>query len=327
MTAILTLDIGGSKTAITLWQVTCACPRLLHTATVPTDYTDADGLITHLRQFCQTAAINAANNIDITEIEACALAIAGPTNTADGLLRLTNNPLVLDITELYPIFPACRFTVLNDLEALAYALPHLPPSSLQQLNPNAVPNPHAAHIPRLAAAVGTGFGAAALLNGGRVLPTEAGHCRFAPADAAQAQLLADLNLNTITNETLLSGDGLQRIYTALNPHSAPLTAAEINSAAQLRHPAALAATDMFSSCLGTALGNLAITFLAGGGIFLAGGVCQKLGPLLNARLLMQALVIPGPFAAYLEALPVCRITDANAVSLGAAAFADRTLLG
>ncbi len=324
MTAILTLDIGGSKTAISLWQATCACPRLLHTAAVPTDYTDADGLITHLRQFCQTAANN-GHNAD--EIEACALAIAGPTNRADGLLRLTNNPLVLDITELYPHFPACRFTVLNDLEALAYALPHLAASSLQQLNPNAAHDPNAARFTRLAAAVGTGFGAAALLNGGRVLPTEAGHCRFTPADAAQAKLPAALHLNTITNETLLSGDGLERIYTALNPQAAPLTAAEINSNAQLGCPAALAATDMFSSCLGTALGNLAVTFLAGGGIFLAGGVCQKLGPLLNARLLMQALVIPGPFAAYLAALPVCRITDANAVSLGAAAFADRTLLG
>ena len=321
MTAILTLDVGGSKTAISLWQATCACPRLLHTATVPTDYTDAAGLIPHLRQFFQTAADNNYN------IEACALAIAGPTNTADGLLRLTNNPLVLDITELYPLFPSCRFTVLNDLEALAYALPHLAPSSLQQLNPHAAHDPNAARFTRLAAAVGTGFGAAALLNGCRVLPTEAGHCRFAPADAAQAKLLVTLNLDTISNETLLSGDGLQRIYAALNPQAAPLTAAEVNTAARMGHPAALSATDMFSSCLGTALGNLAVTFLASGGIFLAGGVCQKLGTLLNAALLMQSLVIPGPFAAYLAALPVWQITDPNAVSLGAAAQADRTLLG
>ena len=320
MTAILTLDVGGSKTAISLWQATCACPRLLHTATVPTDYTDAAGLIPHLRQFRQTAADNNYN------IEACALAIAGPTNTADGLLRLTNNPLVLDITELYPLFTSCRFTVLNDLEALAYALPHLAPSSLQQLNP------HAAHDPktrftRLAAAVGTGFGAAALLNGGRVLHTEAGHCRFSPADTAQAKLLAALNFDTTSNETLLSGNGLQRIYAALNPQAAPLTAAEVNTAARMGHPDALSATDMFSSCLGTALGNLAVTFLASSGIFLAGGVCQKLGPLLNPALLMQSLVIPGPFAAYLAALPVWQITDPNAVSLGAAAQADRILLG
>lgn len=314
MTHILSLDIGGSKTQIALWQCTCAAPILQKTVTFPTDYADERALIPRLRQF----------TADADDVAAAAIAFAGAEN-ADGALKLTNNPCTLDITNLRQALPPnCRLTVLNDLAALAYALNWLPGAALQSLNPQADFSQN--HVVKLAAACGTGFGAAALLPGGRCLPTEAGHCRFAPANAEQAALCASIG-GHITNETLLSGAGLSRIHTALGTAAPPLAPAAVNARAAAGDVQALQAVRLFSGALGAALGNLALVTLCSGGVYLAGGVCQKLAPLLDAAALVANFVIPGPFAAALAKIPVYLITDPAAVSLGAAVYADRTLLG
>ncbi len=314
MTHILTLDIGGSKTQIALWQAACAAPILQKTAIFPTDYADEQTLIPRLRQFLA----------DTGGVEAAAIAFAG-AEAADGTLKLTNNPCALNITNLRQALPAgCRLTVLNDLAALAHAINWLPGAALRDLNPQA---DHSQNLAvKLATACGTGFGAAALLPGGRVMPTEAGHCRFAPANAKQAALCAGIGGN-ISNETLLSGAGLARIYAALSPAAPPLTPAEINARAAAGDAQALQAVRLFSGSLGAALGSLALVTLCSGGVYLAGGVCQKLSPLLDAAALVESFVIPGPFAAALAKIPIYLITDPAAVSLGAAIYADRTLLG
>lgn len=314
MTHILTLDIGGSKTQIALWQASCAAPLLQKAAIFPTDYADEQALIPLLSQFLA----------DADDIEAAAIAFAGAEGT-DGTLRLTNNPCALDIAKLRQALPAgCRLTVLNDLAALAHAINWLPGAALKNLNPQAAFDQ--THAVKLAAACGTGFGTAALLPGGRVMPTEAGHCRFAPANAEQAALCAGIGGN-ITNETLLSGAGLARIYAALASQQPQADAAAVNAKAAAGDTQALRAVWLFSGCLGAALGNLALVTLCSGGVYLAGGVCQKLAPLLDAAALVDSFVIPGPFAAALAKIPIYLITDPAAVSLGAAAYADRTLLG
>lgn len=314
MTQILTLDIGGSKTQITLWQCTCAAPILQKTAAFPTDYASEQKLITRLHQFLT----------DTCDLEATAVAFAG-AERADGTLRLTNNPCTLDVSRLRQALPSgSRLTVLNDLAALAHAINWLPGTALKNLNPQAEHSQ--TRTVKLATACGTGFGAAALLPGGQAIHTEAGHCRFAPANAAQAALCASIGSN-ITNETLLSGAGLSRIYTALSPDSPPLPPDAINALATEGDALALQTVRLFSGCMGSALGNLALVTLCSGGVYLAGGVCQKLAPLLDEAAIIDSFVIPGPFAAALAKIPIYLITDPAAVSLGAAIYADRMLLG
>lgn len=317
MTTILTIDIGGTKTEAALWQSSCTQPRLLQKCRFATDFADETGLLARLTPL----------NID-DELAAVTLAAAGRPNNADGYLTLTNNPCKLDAVSLQMALPPnARLTVLNDLEALAYALPYLPGSSLLSLNPQADNSLLNALYPRLAAACGTGFGAAALLPGLRALPTEAGHCRFAPANAEQAALCQKLAAaGALTNEALLSGQGLANIYQAISAQQPNRTPAAIAAAARSGEPAAQKAVREFSLILGAALGNLALSYLCGG-VYLAGGVCQGLGKLLDGAALMAGLVIPGPFAAYLQKLPVMLITDESATNFGAAMYAERFLLG
>ena len=81
MSKILTIDCGGSKTAITIWQSSCAAlPQPVAELTIPTDFADEQGLLPHLQQLCAEQLV-----------EAAVLAVAGPTNSEDGRLGLTNN--------------------------------------------------------------------------------------------------------------------------------------------------------------------------------------------------------------------------------------------
>lgn len=319
MTAILTLDIGGSKTELTLWQSDCRMPYRLDSLIIPTDYPDESGLQAPLNQLCG----------DRQDIEAAVLAIAGPVSSQDGCLHLTNNPCRIDTAALHALLPRdCRLSALNDLEALAYSIDMLTPDRLLQLKPGE----HHPYGIRLAAAIGTGFGMAAILPGKRVLPTEAGHTTFAPETAAQAALCRQIaaELPTPTVEHLLSGDGLARIFNTLHPQPQPLSAAEITGLAASDQPLAAAARQsisLFSGIAGTALANMALIFLASGGIYLGGGVIAHLGGLFDCDAFAAAFTKEGAFRDMLADTPVYLITDPAAVSLGAAIYAEHRLLG
>lgn len=318
MTTILTIDIGGTKTEAALWQSCCTQPKLLQKCRFATTYPDEQAL---------WAALAPLGIGDDTE--AAVLAVAGRINNTDGDITLTNNPCKLNISRLQAALPVgCRLSVLNDLEALAFALPYLAPSAACGLNPTAATDKLYAPGPRLVAACGTGFGAAALLPGMRVLPTEAGHSRFTPANAQQADICRKICPTapySLTVENLLCGRGLAAIYTATSG-IAPTDAAAVCAAAQQGNAAAVQTVAMFSQMLGSALANLALCYLPGT-IYLAGGVCRNLGSLLSGKALHSGLIIPGPFADYLADLPVMLITEEAPTLLGAVMYAERFLLG
>lgn len=319
MTTILTIDIGGTKCEAALWQSSCTQPMLLQKLRFSSNFADETEL------FAQIHPLPA-------DLEAAVIAVAGRIDSADGEIHLTNNPCTLNIAKIRAALPAhCRLALLNDLEALAHAIPYLPPSALLDVNPHADFSRQYSPLPCLAAAVGTGFGAAVCLPGGRVLPTEAGHTVFAPTNSAQAEICRKIAAAHSTNsdfvistEFLLSGAGLSRIHHALTGQN--LTPADITLALSQNDSAAHQTITMFSAILGAALGNLALISLPSG-VYLAGGVLQHLAPYIDKFALMQAFSISGPFAGYLAALPLQIITDDAPTLLGAVMYAEHFLLG
>lgn len=318
MTTILTIDIGGTKCEAALWQSSCTQPRLLQKLHIPTDFADESALMARLFPLPP-------------DLEAAVFALAGRLGDHDGdsdTIRLTNNSCTIHPGHLAAQLPSgCRLAVLNDLEALAHAIPHLPPSSCQDINPTADFARLYSPSPRLAVAAGTGFGAAVLLPGFRVLPTEAGHTAFAPLNATQAEIcrhIANKTKHPVTCEDLLSGSGLSRIHQALTGQD--LTPAQICAAATAADTSALGTVSQFSAMLGAALGNLALCYLPGG-LYLGGGVLRHLSPIIDHAALMANLAGAGPFADYLAALPVQLITEESPTLLGAVMYAERFLLG
>lgn len=330
MSNILTIDCGGSKCAITVWQSSCcALPQPLAELTVPTDFADEQGLLLHLQPLCREYLP-----------EAAVLAVAGPTDSADGRLRLTNNPCWLDLAELRRGLPdIAHWAVLNDLAAFAWALPALKhyPNILQTLNPGAAEGPGLQGV-CLAAAAGTGLGVAARLPGGRIVSTEAGHCSYAPETEAQMELWQGLRrfIARPCYEDLLSGRGLVNIVRAVCPAEAyrPLQPAEVTALAQSSQgdEAELAAAcrrsfQLFSEAAGAALSNLALCYLSSGGVYIGGGVIAKIGSLFDGEIFRRAFFKACPFQDKLRQIPVYLIRQENTVSLGAACHAEAMLLG
>ena len=265
------------------------------------------------------------------------LAVAGPV--AGREIRLTNRDWRFDCDQLaeqfgfHPIFP------INDFEALAHSLAVLRPDEMRAIGTARIPLAG----PRAVLGPGTGLGVAALVPHGRewiALASEGGHASFGPAaddERVVFQRLAhgahgahgahsadgERGDTFITAETLISGPGLERIYGALNPLSIPLVARTIVEEARAGATDARSAIDMFVRLLGRFAGDVALTLKATGGIFIAGGVAQRLGRLFDEAIFREAFEHHPPYQEMLAAIPTSLITCREPGLVGCAALAAR----
>ncbi|MCX5873790.1 MAG: glucokinase, partial [Deltaproteobacteria bacterium] len=92
-----------------------------------------------------------------------------------------------------------------------------------------------------------------------------------------------------------------------------------------KDPTCVESLDMFISILGATAGNLALTGLTTGGIYLAGGICPKILPKLTEGGFMKAFTAKGRFTELLFGIPVRVILNDKAALLGAACCAMELL--
>ena len=85
------------------------------------------------------------------------------------------------------------------------------------------------------------------------------------------------------------------------------------------------AMGLFTRIYGGQLGDLALTFLSRGGVYVAGGIAPKILPLLRGAEFMAAFLDKAPMRAVVETMPVQVILNPAAGLLGAVARA--TALG
>jgi glucokinase len=253
---------------------------------------------------------------------AAVLAVAAPV-TGDRV-RLTNHPWSFSIDALRRRFGFARLKVINDFVANALAVPHLKEADRTPIGGGAA----AAGAPIGVIGPGSGLGVSALFEkDGIVIPTEGegGHVTMPAADAREAAVL-DLmrrRFDHVSAERVLSGPGLVNLYNALcelsGERAAPLTAAQITDASiEDEEPRAREATAMFCAMLGTVAGDLALTLGARGGIYIAGGIVPKLGPLFAQSRFRARFEAKGRYRGYLTAIPTYVITHPEPALLGAA---------
>jgi len=316
-------DIGGTKTLLALYDPDAGARKPVAQAEFRSaNYASLDDIV---REFVgQTRH----------PVEAACFDVAGPV--IDGGARLTNLPWVLDEGLMQQALGLKRVILLNDLAAVAYAVPHLLTEDVHTINEGSA-DPHGAIA---VIAPGTGLGEAFLVWDGAkhiACASEGGHADFAPADEIQQALLRYLfgRYGHVAYERVCSGSGLPNIYDFLrdsghapeSPAFAAMLAAApdrtpiiVNTALQDPSNALCAATlDLFVSILGAAAGNLALKVLATGGVYLGGGIPPRMLPHLDNGRLMQAFVSKGRFAGMLKKVPVKVITT-QAALLGAALY-------
>jgi len=321
---ILAGDVGGTKTLLGLYAPSARRPVPI---TVRRFATDAGSSLEALvATFLHDEGLE-------ERVSVVAMGVAGPI--VDGQAQLTNHAWRVDAASLSRTLGA-PVHLLNDLEALAYALDALDASDLVTLHTG---QPDLTG-PKAVIAAGTGLGQALLVrDAGRLLacPTEGGHADFAPRTPREDELVRMLRTRhgRATVEHVLSGTGLVNLH-RLTHGGAPCEATR--GLDERGHPAAISAAalerrcqgcqealELFVSALGSEAGNLALRTLATGGVYVGGGIATHIEPALRSQGFLDAFLGKAPMEFLLDRIPVSLISARDAGLLGAAVAAQRHL--
>jgi glucokinase len=310
MTSVLLADIGGSTSRFAV----CA-PGGRPERVVLIDNDSVSGPEAAIRRYLGQTGLRP---------QAAVLAVAGPVG--GGEIKLTNRPWRFDIDQVASQFGLAAIHAVNDFEAVAHALAVLTERELRTIGRAGTPG----RGPRAVLGPGTGLGVAALVPSGDAwvaLASEGGHMSFGPAAPDERIVFERLRNGSelVTAETVISGPGLERIYRALNPFGIPLEARAIVAQARDGSAEAHAAIDMFVRLLGRFAGDMALALKATGGVYVAGGVALKLGPLFDASIFRAAFENHPPYRDLLAAIPTWFITCTEPGLVGCAAVAERVL--
>jgi glucokinase len=320
---ILAGDIGGTSTRLALFDVKGGrlVPR------IESDFPSGryPGLEALLSEFLDRHR---------SRISAACFGIAGPVR--EGRVETPNLSWVVDGAQLAHQLDLESVTLLNDLEATAYGVIALDEGDLEVLQEGrAVKEGNRAII-----AAGTGLGEAGLFWDGkdhRPRASEGGHVDFAPRDELESELLAHLagEFDHVSYERVVSGPGLHRLYRFLRDTgrgeepgwlaerlsredpSAAIAVAGLERSSDL----CIRALDLFASLYGAEAGNLALKFLATGGVYVGGGIAPKILPKLKEPLFLESFRAKGRYRNLLQDVPVRVVLNDRAGLLGAARHA------
>jgi glucokinase len=258
-----------------------------------------------------------------TEQDAIRHAVIGVAGVVEGQrCALTNNRWVVDGDELSARFGMADIHIVNDFEALAWSLPHLAPDDLRKIGGHR-PKPES---PMVVLGPGTGLGVAAYLPRKRdalVVSSEAGHATLPSGSLREDAIIEKLReqFGHVSAERALSGPGLQNLYRAIS--SLESHAVDNRSAGEITHAAVAgscamsrAAVDTFCALLGMVAGNLALSFCAQGGVFIAGGVVPHLRDYLPNSAFRLRFEVRGRMTKFLESIPVFVILHDDPAFLG-----------
>jgi glucokinase len=328
---LLAGDVGGTKTLLGLFEAAASGGRPRAVLVREFATLDFDAFEDIVDEFAGAGGAQ-------PRIDAMCVGVAGPVT--GHVARLTNVPWVVNLSQAAARVGRPKIKLLNDLEAMAHAVPHLEPDEVAVIQEGiAGARGNAALI-----AAGTGLGEALLHNvNGRFVPSpsEAGHADFAPRNRRELAL-TDAFMSDgvrIEVETFLSGPGLVNIYRFVHGGGRVLDEAGCPGVRDGSEPADIPAQiteaaiegqcarcadtlDLFVDIYGSEAGNLALRSMATAGIYLGGGIAPKILPALESGRFLDAFRDKPPMTDLLATVPVRVILNEQAGLLGAAVHAQ-----
>lgn len=324
---LLAGDIGGTKTILRLVEVFDHTNfRTIYQAKYPSgSYPD---LVPIVKQFLATIPGY------VPEVACFAIAGAVVNNTS----QLTNLNWSLDGQRLELDLGLKQVRLINDFAANCYGVLGLKPNELYTLQ-EGEPSQTA---PMAVIGAGTGLGAGFLVPQGdeyQIFASEGGHADFSPRSTLELELLAyyhnKYQTDHVSAERLVSGRGIVDIYHFLRqqkmyPESSQIAEAlertedpRVDSAAIISQ-AALSKRDrlcektmeIFVEMYGIQAGNLALTLLPFGGLYITGGIATKVLPLLQDKRFIDAFKSKGRMSPLLQQVPVHVILNPQVGLLG-----------
>ncbi len=320
---LLAGDIGGTKTNLAVFSAEKGWRVPYAEATFPS--ADYPGLEAVVHEFLAQHHFS---------IERASFGVAGPV--VDGHASITNLSWMMEEIQLQQALHIPSVYLLNDLDAIAHAVPHLESRDLHTINAGQVVSRGAIAV----IAPGTGLGEAFLTwHGSRYQAhtSEGGHADFAPANSVQFELLRYLltRFPHVSFERVCSGKGLPNIYDFLKDSGyaeEPRWLAEQLAATHDRSPIIVnnaldreqacelctATLNTFVSILAAEAGNLALKVLSTGGIYIGGGITPRIITYLDSKQFMKAFTHKGRFTQLLAQMPMHVILNPKVALLGAA---------
>jgi glucokinase len=309
---VLFADIGGTNARFAM--LTDASGQLRHFDTVETR------LFATIEDAIEATVIGGGAPVP----RALVFALAGPIGAES--TQLTNCPWVVTPTRLVQRFGLREVILFNDFEALGLCLPGLTAQDLVAVGEALPP----AEGTKLVIGPGTGLGAAGLVDAaGRWVPVpgEGGHIDLAPVTPRDYAIWPNIERPTdrVTGETIICGSGLLRLYRAIaatdGREAACTTPAEVTAAAEAGEAMAVEAVTVFAEHLGRIAGNLALTFLAHGGVYLAGGIAPRIISVLQSGGFRAGFEDKVPHQSLMKTMPTAIIVHERPALAGLVDFA------
>ena len=326
---VLAGDIGGTKTLLQLADIKPGGYRvLLEKRFNSSAYA---GLLPLVEEFMQQAAQQ-----DIFEVERACFGIAGPITGKTA--KVTNLPWHVDAEVLAQAVSLKQVRLINDFQAVGYGIEALDPNDFHVLQRGRA-EPRG---PRVILGAGTGLGEGLLVwqqDHYEVIASEGGHVGFAPEDHLQVDLLCFLQqqFERVSFERVCSGPGLVNIYEFLVSRGESEESQTLRMKMSAGDPAAaiteyalsdkdllaVRALDLFIDIYGSQAGNLALTCLASGGIYVAGGIAPKIIDKLKQGGFVRAFRNKGRMQHLLDDMPLKVVMNPKIGLIGAAMAASR----
>jgi glucokinase len=322
---LLAGDIGGTKTSLAIYTQEAGLHAPLAEATLPSRrYDSLERLVADFLRH---------TNLPFDQ---AVFGVAGPV--VGGRAEVTNLPWLLEEHALAESLSVEVVHLMNDLESIANAVPFMAEQDIATIRPGKA----VSGGPIGVVAPGTGLGEAFLIwdgQGYRAQPSEGGHTSFAPTNDEQMAMLQHLRQRFahVSYERVCSGMGIPNLYNFFKesgrypePDWLAAALAESDDPTPIIIQSGLSRPDeapicahvlkLFVDILGAECGNLALTVMATGGVYVGGGIPPRILAQLTDGRFEQAFLDKGRFAELLKNVPVQVILNPKAALLGAASY-------
>ena len=316
---VLAGDIGGTKTLLSLVEASASGFQVLFEKRY--ESADFPGFEAVLQDF-----MDEHGSLPTAACFGVAGVVSGRT------AKTTNLPWSLDADQLQSQFNIPQVRLINDFQSVGYGIEALQEEDIVTLQAGS----EAAQGTRVIIGAGTGLGQGLLVwlnDHYEVVASEGGHASFAPTDDLQIQLLQHLRtrFGHASWERAVSGRGLVNVFDFLLETGKEQQSEALQRARQNEDPAAaisrfalagedplaMQAMNLFVRLYGSQAGNLALTGLATGGVYVAGGVAPKIIDKLKDGSFIEAFIDKEVrMQGLLKAMPVRVVVNARVGLLG-----------
>lgn len=321
---LLLADVGGTNVRFALADPAAAAP-LLSRSICRYAVDDFASLADAARHYLEASR---------ARVERGVFAIAGRVDGDEA--RMTNHSWVVSRPQIQQELGLASLRLVNDFVAQSMAVRLLRDEDSLAIGPSSPPvDPTARTCAVIGPGTGLGVGVLIVRDGHAIaLATEGGHAGFAPVDAEEIAILQRLSdrFGRVSNERLISGDGLVNLHRALGDIAGiqvdgDLRPRDVTAGADAGDAACLRTVEVFCGIFGSIAGDTVLALGAWDGVFLSGGLVPVLLPALQQPRFRQRFQNKGRYSAAVAAVPTLAIMHPQPGLLGAAAIACDLVAG